>query len=407
MQKKYHFIIDSETGTNENRALGTIGNNFSELEYEIHDKNITDKDLEYICVLCTLGYPAHSIDFPNRNNHVKLPDVSDEDSLKIPQSILEKYHEGFKISFLFFTTDESDCPEAPAIFADYADYLKIEQKHFYISNGNSLLEERKKLYNIDVNVNSNNCIPKTMSGVMDRETNHSFETNREKIFQCYNNMPKQWRFAIYTFFNKENLLDKVDLSLLGYEKLFNENYHVFNGVLDTRVREEWFKVGIESLKNKIALKSQFETFNFMNNGPQHSLTYEHNLYKHAYINVVTETQYLWEGIEHITEKSLQPFFFYQIPIIIATPHHIRSMKEKWGLDFFDDIVNHSYDEIEDSVLRFHKITKEILRLSKMENEIKEFFINNQDRFEKNKEIIKNIQNSKSDENFWRSIKYIK
>ena len=78
-----------------------------------------------------------------------------------------------------------------------------------------------------------------------------------------------------------------------------------------------------------------------------------------------------------------------------------------GIRFFDDIVNHSYDTIEDSVLRFHKITKEILRLSKMENEIKEFVINNQDRFEKNKEIIKNIRHSKSDKNFWSSIKYTK
>ena len=83
------------------------------------------------------------------------------------------------------------------------------------------------------------------------------------------------------------------------------------------------------------------------------------------------------------------------------------MKEKWGLDFFDDIVNHSYDSIEDSVLRFHKITKEILRLSKMENEIRKFVIDNQDRFEKNKEIIRQIRYSKSDEDFWKNIKYIK
>ena len=156
-----------------------------------------------------------------------------------------------------------------------------------------------------------------------------------------------------------------------------------------------------------SLKSEFETFQFMNNGPQHNLTYIHNLYKHAYINIVTETQYNWDGVEHITEKSLQPFFFYQIPIIVATPYHVQSMKDKWGLDFFDDIINHSYDSIDNHVLRFHKITKEILRLSKIENEIREFVKNNQDRFEKNKEIIKKIQYTDLDKNFWRSIKYIK
>ena len=168
-----------------------------------------------------------------------------------------------------------------------------------------------------------------------------------------------------------------------------------------------FAILILNSFHKKSLKSEFETFEFMNNGPQHTLTYEHNLYKHAYINVVTETQYDWDGVEHITEKSIQPFFFYQMPLIIATPHHVQSMKDKWGLDFFDDIINHSYDSIDDHVLRFHKITKEILRLSKMEEEIREFVKNNQDRFEKNKNIIKEIQHSQSDRNFWKSIKYIK
>ena len=43
----------------------------------------------------------------------------------------------------------------------------------------------------------------------------------------------------------------------------------------------------------------------------------------------------------------------------------------------------------------------------MEEEIREFVKNNQDRFEKNKNIIKEIQHSQSDRNFWKSIKYIK
>ena len=402
-----NFILDSLSGTNRDKSLGVIDSHFEGEEYLIHDCNITDKDLEYICVIGTNGYPSFNIDFPLRNKYTTLPPIHEDDKQQIPQILVDKYHDGFKICFVFFTTDESDCPEAPQILADYADYLKIDQKHFYLSTGNSLLEKRKQLYNVDINVNSNNCIPRVMSGCMTKETNYSFTEEREKLFQCYNNMAKQWRFAIYTFFNKENLLDKVDLSLLGHKNLLNERPDFFRNVLDTRVWDDWFDIGMDCIKNKVALKSKFETFEFMKNGPQHTLTYEHNLYKHAYINVVTETQFYWEGIEHITEKSIQPFFFYQIPIIIATPHHIRSMKEKWGLDFFDDIVNHSYDTIEDSVLRFHKITKEILRLSKMENEIKEFVINNQDRFEKNKEIIKNIRHSKSDKNFWSSIKYTK
>ena len=402
-----NFILDSLSNTNYHKSMGVIDTHFEGEDYVIYDSTITDKNLDYICVIGTNGYPSFNIDFPLRNKHTTLPPINEDDSQQIPKILVDKYHDGFKICFVFFTTDESDCPEAPQILADYADYLGIKQKHFYLSTGNSLLEQRKQLYNVDVNVNSNNCIPRVMSGTMDKETSYPFTKEREKLFQCYNNMAKQWRFAIYTFFNKENLLDKVDLSLLGHKNLLKERPEFFRNVLDTRVWDEWFKIGMNSIQNKICLKSKFENFEFMNNGPQHSLTYQHNLYKHAYINVVTETQFYWEGVEHITEKSIQPFFFYQIPIIIATPNHIKNMKEKWGLDFFDDIVNHSYDSIEDSVLRFHKITKEILRLSKMENEIRKFVIDNQDRFEKNKEIIRQIRYSKSDEDFWKNIKYIK
>jgi len=407
---QYNFIIDSSTNTDINRTEAVIGYHFLKEEFEVFDCNITNKDLEYICLICTLGYPSYDISFPlKESKYGRLPTPNIDDSLKIPESLLQKYHDGWKISFIFFTTDESDSPEAPAIFQDYAEYLKINPKHIYISNGNSLLESRKEFYNSKINVNSNVSIPRIMSGVMDRETNHSFTPDREKLFQCYNNMPKQWRFGIYTFFNKENLLDKVDLSFLGHKKFIEQRPEppIFNNILDRRVWEEWFEIGINAINDKKSLKSEFETFQFMNNGPQHNLTYIHNLYKHAYINIVTETQYNWDGVEHITEKSLQPFFFYQIPIIVATPYHVQSMKDKWGLDFFDDIINHSYDSIDNHVLRFHKITKEILRLSKIENEIREFVKNNQDRFEKNKEIIKKIQYTDLDKNFWRSIKYIK
>jgi hypothetical protein len=403
----YNFIVDRQTGTHIHKSINIIETYFKEESYKIYDSNITDKELEYICVIGTQGYPSYNINLPSRNKHTRLPNLDLEDEQKISQNLLDKYHDGWKICFIFFTTDESDCPESPIIFEDYANHLNINPKHIYISNGNSLLESRKDFYNSKINVNSNNCIPRVMSGVMDRETKHSFVLEREKLFQCYNNMPKPWRFAIYTFFNKEHLLDKVDLSLLGHKHLLNQEKTVLLDILDNKIVEDWFNIGIKSIQNKKGLKSEFENFQFMNNGPQHDLTYRDNLYKHAYINIVTETQCTWDGIEHITEKSIQPFFFYQMPLIIATPHHVKSMKEKWGLDFFDDIINHSYDSIENHILRFHKITKEILRLSKMEDEIKEFVKNNQERFEKNKNIIKQIQHSQSDKNFWKSIKYTK
>ena len=226
-------------------------------------------------------------------------------------------------------------------------------------------------------------------------------------------MLKPQRLGIYTFFNKENLIDKVDLSLLGYKNFNQQNKGIFHNILDTKLHDEWYNIASESIKNKISLKSEFENRVIGNKTSKqtystalHEIAMNQNLYKHGYINIVTESQYEWKNTIHITEKSILPFFFHQIPIIVAPHGHVQSMKDMWNLDFFDDIVNHTYDSIENPILRFRGITEEILRLSKMENEIMDFFKNNQYRFEENKKIIKNIQYSNENKNFWRSLTYI-
>ena len=393
MATLYNFIIDESFGGSCVNATVELENFFEPHEYTIFDKNISDKSLLYYCLINSFGYPSFDI----RDSRVK-----------IPADIIEKYHNGFDIKFVFWTIHESDSPEAVKTLAEYADSLKIKQTDFYLSSGNQILEKQKKQFGVDINIHSNNSIPRIMSGCMQQIKSHPFIIDREKLFQCYNRANKYHRSAIFTFFNKENLLDKVDLSYLKINEICCDNIHsVFgygSGVLDSKISKEYFDILKKIKEERGTVKSEFEKFEFDNGGPQHTLTYENNLYRHAYINVVTETQYEWEGVEHITEKSIQPFFYYQIPIFLSTPGHVESMKRKWGLDFFEDIINHSYDSIESPSLRFNKITREILRLSKMENEIKEFFKNNQDRFEKNKEIIKDISKCTIDRDFFRSLK---
>ena len=66
------------------------------------------------------------------------------------------------------------------------------------------------------------------------------------------------------------------------------------------------------------------------------------------------------------------------------------MRELYDLDMFDDFIDHSYDLEEDSNKRFIMIIDEILRLSKLQNELPKFFEQNKKRFESNREKIKNI-----------------
>ena len=119
-------------------------------------------------------------------------------------------------------------------------------------------------------------------------------------------------------------------------------------------------------------------------------------FEQSYINITTETHFFEDDI-HISEKSFKPFYFSQMPIFIATHNHVKKMKELYGFDFFDDIINHSYDNELEPAKRFDMICQEIKRLSQNENQIREFYRNNKTRFDRNKAItleLKNITDSK-------------
>lgn len=80
------------------------------------------------------------------------------------------------------------------------------------------------------------------------------------------------------------------------------------------------------------------------------------------INVVVETFIITnpdlESDGFITEKSMKPFFYYQLPIWVAQKGIVKIIREL-GFDVFDDFFeNHYYDDIEDGGLRM----KEVLAL---------------------------------------------
>jgi hypothetical protein len=102
-------------------------------------------------------------------------------------------------------------------------------------------------------------------------------------------------------------------------------------------------------------------------------------------------------VTHISEKSYRPFFYYQIPLILATPNHIKKMKDKYDFDFFDDIIDHSYDSETHDKIRFSMFTEEINRIYKNKDNIKEFYKNNRDRFELNKKKLMEIALDKTED----------
>jgi hypothetical protein len=90
-------------------------------------------------------------------------------------------------------------------------------------------------------------------------------------------------------------------------------------------------------------------------------------------------------------------------MILATHHHIKSIKEKYNFDFFDDVIDHSYDNEPNQKKRFNLFVNEIKRLHDNKENLIEFYRNNKHRFERNKNKFIAIANNKSDYNFFKSL----
>ena len=91
----------------------------------------------------------------------------------------------------------------------------------------------------------------------------------------------------------------------------------------------------------------------------------------------------------------------QFPLILASYGHIKEIQKRYNFDFFDDIIDHSYDNIENNRDRIFAFANEIKRI----NDNKEFFIqfykNNKERFIENnrKSIEYGITSLNLDMNF--------
>jgi hypothetical protein len=90
----------------------------------------------------------------------------------------------------------------------------------------------------------------------------------------------------------------------------------------------------------------------------------------AYVNVVMETAFDHEispltwNVPFISEKSIKPFAWGQVPIYIAPQNSLPRLREM-GFDLFDDVVDQDYDKIADPVARITAAISELERICKI------------------------------------------
>ncbi len=132
-----------------------------------------------------------------------------------------------------------------------------------------------------------------------------------------------------------------------------------------------------------------------------------NYYRDTFVEIITETSFT-EPCYLLTEKTLNSIYGCNFPILLSGQGAVEFLRTV-GLDMFDDVIDHSYDQIADPIQRLYfaiERNKEILNNASL---AKSLWLKNQDRF------LKNVEFARSDlykfyqsraESQWKELKHI-
>lgn len=322
----------------------------------------------------------------------------------VSDKILKLFRECENLNILFLDGHESYLSEDFLTLKDVIEKNKIDEKRIYIINNNYLTEKQIKKNRLNIKYHSNILIPiGYVCSVRNKNIISNFITNKSsKFFICLNNMKKKHRLILLSYLKNNEILNDVNWSYREGETSFDcNNYIDFKNIID--------EVDFNSLKNDICFINNITFKNADFENETNNLPYIGHIseivkdQENSYINIVSESLFLEKDVVQITEKSLKPFFYYQLPLFCATHHHVKSLKEKYDFDLFSEIINHDYDDEENNLERMKKLVLEIKRLIQNKKEIIKQYPLLKERMESNKVKLFDILKNKDDENFIKNM----
>lgn len=342
----------------------------------VDENDINNKDEKYLLLYPLQGHVSHKL---NREEPL-FTDI-----------IVKKIKEGFNIKIFFCVEAEIEQEHAYEMLSNYVKSIDINSKDIYLITGNSKVESIR-LVDLNTLEDFNPLIHRISNTMQNSSKGDKWDLEKKYLFQFYNNHMKSHRTALLCILDSIGILDTIDWSALRTSDLVETKtaqslmFDVFNEDEINSLTSNYIKI----LNGGNSKYSEFEdeSIRYEYGGINDNIAYRNNPYKNAYINIVSESQFVLDYAIHITEKSLIPFYFGQLPLFLATEGHVAKLKKLYGFDVFDDIIDHSYDSIKNPNERLNKIVDEIVRLNTNKNFIIDFYANNTERLENNKKIVK-------------------
>jgi len=345
-------------------------------------------------------------------------------NLKFSEDVKNCLRECPNFTIVFLTEHESDDEFGYIELKKYINDNELNESQFMLLNNNGNFEDYNKKHNGNIRFNQLQLIPITSNSIFSDLTPELIKDKPGKFFICHNKSSKPHRYGILALLHKKNIIDDVNWSLVTGEARPPEDFIWIKEALpesvvydceteiknlfslkikesDYEINKQYFGKNGEIIFDRTKFPELSEAA--MESGglliPEDSFSY-----MNSYVNIVTESQFRDDfNVIHVSEKSFRPFAYYNLPIIVATKHHIKYMKNKYGFDFFDDLINHDYDDEPLIGNRILKIVSEIERIKTIKNDVIKFYKENVKRLENNCKIINEIKNNNDDFHFFKTM----
>jgi hypothetical protein len=181
------------------------------------------------------------------------------------------------------------------------------------------------------------------------------------LTNTFSNVPKKYKVSCLNGTQWEHR--KLTYLLLSERDYFNDMVFTFNQRPHHGILTEELSLTIEETDKFQRLPPEVAFVN-TDNVIGIDLSINHPAYQEAYINLVTETT-VNNLTPMLSEKTFKPIIAGQLFVLIASPGAIQFLRDI-GIDTFDDIIDHSYDQIEDTKIRIQRAVEEVDRLVKLD-----------------------------------------
>jgi len=160
-----------------------------------------------------------------------------------------------------------------------------------------------------------------------------FPTHSFDFLQHLINRKKEWYEELFNRTNRYNFIclngkeKDFRMKVVNYLKQVGSNYYITHG---------W--------NNNSFPDAKYKDYDFDNADNFIKLL---PLYRGSNVNIVTETLYN-ESHGIISEKTLDAFVAMQLPIFVSYKGMVNDLRN-YGFDVYDDVIDHSYDTMDNSV----------------------------------------------------------